>query len=80
MQIEAPQRVRLSEVCARLEAGWRIEEPIVRRSAYYTSCGRVCALELALKSQDERRVVTLDDLPEVQAFLKQRQLAALELA
>jgi hypothetical protein len=72
--------MRLSDVCARLESGWRIEEPIIRRSAYYTSYGRVCTLELALKHDDERRVVLLEDMPEVQAFLKQRQLAALELA
>lgn len=70
----------LHQVCAWLEAGWQIEEPVVQRSVYYTAAGRVSAFELVLHSPDERRVVALEAGPAVQAFLKQRDLVVLELA
>lgn len=79
MSVEASSRVDLRQVCAWLDVGYEIEEPIVQQSAYYTRRGRVCVLELVLNSCGQRRVVALDDLPEVQRFLKQRRLTVLDL-
>lgn len=73
-------KIDLDQVGMWLEAGWQIEEPVVQRSVYYTVAGRVSAFELVLHCRDQRRVVALEAVPAVQAFLRQHALAVLELA
>lgn len=80
MSLGSDAQARLAELRAALEAGWQIVEPVVQRTVYYTTLGRVCALELVLHSADERRLIALEDAPEVQRLLQQRRLAVIDLA
>lgn len=71
---------RLAQLQSWIAAGWQIEEPVLLRSAYYGIRGRVCAFEVVVNCQGERRVVALHDVPEVQAFLSQHDLSILDVA
>jgi len=71
---------RLDQLQAWMAAGWQIEEPVLLRSAYYGISGRVCVFEIVVNHKGERRVVALHDVPEVQTFLSQQQLAVLDVA
>lgn len=62
------------------EAGWRIEEPVVQRDAYYRSDGRVCAVEIVLRRGGERRVIALRDEPEVARLLHVQGIGVLDVA
>lgn len=72
--------LRLDQLRVWLAAGWQIEQPVLRRSMYYSSGGRVCGIEVVIEYRGERRVVALRDVPDVQSFLLERRVAVLELA
>ena len=69
----------LPELLRRLETGWRIEEPLLQRTVLHGADGRASVLEVVIRKDGERRVIALDDDPDVGRFLEERRLAIFEV-
>jgi hypothetical protein len=72
--------VRLSQIQAWLQAGGRIEEPVLQRSAYHGMTGRVCVFEVIVNHGGDRRVIALADDPAVYTWLSRQHLAVLDIS
>lgn len=80
MELQPSGSLRLQQLQRWLASGWRIEEPVLHRSAYHGRAGRVCAFEIVVCDDGKRQVITLWDEPEVQQFLMQQQLMVIDIA
>jgi hypothetical protein len=58
-----------------MNAGWRLEAPVIERPAYATSTGQISAFEFVLRHERGCQVVAAHDCPELRAFLRERGLA-----
>jgi hypothetical protein len=70
---------RLQWLARQIDAGWRIEAPVLERQVYRGAEGRVGAFEFVLRSADGCQVVAVGDCPEVREFLADRGIASVGL-
>ena len=75
----SPTQNHLPELQRRLEAGWRIEEPLLQRSVLHGLHGRQAVLEVVLCKNGERSVLALCDDPDVQHFVVKHRFDILEV-
>jgi len=62
-----------------MNAGWRLEAPVIERPAYNTTTGLVSAFEFVLRHERGCQVVAVHDCPELRAFLRERGLECITI-
>ena len=70
---------RLDWLRGLLEAGWRLEAPVIERPVYYAASGQVSAFEFVLRHDRGCQVIAVHDCPELHAFLRERGLECIAL-
>ncbi|MBA3944644.1 MAG: hypothetical protein H0X37_08795 [Herpetosiphonaceae bacterium] len=70
---------RLSQLMTWITDGWRVEEPILQRSMLHCRTGSICAFEVVVRRDDERRVIALMDDHAVQLWLEQANFHVLHI-
>ena len=70
---------RLDWLLGQMNAGWRLEAPVIERPAYNTTTGLVSAFEFVLRHERGCQVVAVHDCPELRAFLRERGLECIAI-
>ena len=76
-----PERTtnRLEWLKGQIQAGWRLEAPVIERPVFYAASDRASAFEFVLRHEQGCQVIAIHDCPELQAFLRERGLECIAL-
>ena len=70
---------RLDWLLGQMNAGWRLEAPVIERPVYYNGTGQVSAFEFVLRHERGCQVVAVHDCPELRSFLRERGLECIAI-
>jgi hypothetical protein len=70
---------RLDWLLGQMNAGWRLEAPVIERPVHCNTTGQASAFEFVLRHERGCQVVAVHDCPELRSFLRERGLECIAI-
>jgi len=70
---------RLDWLKGQIDAGWRLEAPVLERPVGYSASGQASAFEFVLRHERGCQAIAVHDCPELRAFLEERELECIAI-